>query len=212
MTMLAFLSDVHGDVHALRDALRLIDEMRVAVIVCLGDVVDYGCFPDETIALLAEREIPTLHGNHDRWAITNQSVGTIANDLTPAARRHLKATVPSWSATVDGVRVAAHHARPGSDMHGVMPDASADELHAVLTAANADVLVVGHTHVAMDLRLGERMVVNPGALLREPADGWEGQLPTPGTFGLLELPKKTWTVIRARTGRATEIVRATRSQ
>jgi len=94
------------------------------------------------------------------------------------ARRFLKTTMPSWSATVEGLRVAAHHAQPSNDMHGIMPDASADELHTVLAAADADVLVVCHTHVAMDLRLGERMIVNPGALLREPADGWEGELPT----------------------------------
>lgn len=167
-------------------------------------------FPDETLALLAERKITTLRGNHDRWAVTNKSVGTNASDLAPAARRFLKATIPSWSTTVDGVRIAAHHARPGSDMHGIMPDASSDELHAVLSAADADVLVVGQPHVAMDLRLGERMVVNPGALLREPADGWEGQLPTPGTLGLLELPEKRWTVIRARTGRAADIIKARR--
>ena len=210
MTRIAFVSDVHGDVHALRDALRLIDEMRISVIVCLGDVIDYGCFPDETLALLAEREIPTLRGNHDRWALGNKSMGTNVSDLTLAARRSLKTTVPSWSAAVEGVRVAAYHARPGNDMHGIAPDASADELHTVLAAAAADVVVCGHTHKAMDLRLGERMVVNPGALLREPADGWERELPTPGTFGVLELPERTWTVILARTGQAIEIVRARR--
>ena len=43
--------------------------------------------------------------------------------------------MPSWSATIEGVRVAAHHARPGSDMNGVMPDATADEVDEVLKAA-----------------------------------------------------------------------------
>ncbi len=90
-------------------------------------------------------------------------------------------------------------------MHGVMPDATADQLHEVLHAAEADVVVVGHTHRAMELRLGDRLVLNPGALLRDPADGWERELPTPGTFGVLELPEKRWTVFRARTGGAVEI-------
>ncbi|MBK9129433.1 MAG: metallophosphoesterase family protein [Phycisphaerales bacterium] len=209
-TTIGFISDVHGDVHALRDALRLLDGMGVKQIVCLGDVVDYGVFVDETAALLAARSIPTLRGNHDRWCLTNKSVGTNAADLAPASRRFLEATVPSWSATIEGVRVAAHHARPGSDMHGVMPDATAAELDEVLTAAEADILVVGHTHRAMELRLGDRLVLNPGALLREPADGWERELPTPGTFGVLELPARKWTVFRARTGKPMEIVRAGR--
>lgn len=62
--------------------------------------------------------------------------------------------MPSWSATIEGVRVAAHHARPGNDMHGVMPDATATEVDEVLKAAGADILIVGHTHRAMELRLG----------------------------------------------------------
>ncbi|GMV19762.1 MAG: hypothetical protein AMXMBFR56_79860 [Polyangiaceae bacterium] len=209
-TTIGFISDVHGDVHALRDALRLLDEMGVREIVCLGDVLDYGIFPDETLALLAARSIPTLRGNHDRWCLTNRSVGANAADLEPASRRFLKTTVPSWSATIEGVRVAAHHARPGSDMNGVMPDATAAEVDEVLRAAEADVLVVGHTHRAMELRLGDKLVLNPGALLRDPADGWERQLPTPGTFGVLELPARKWTVFRARTWKPVEIVRAGR--
>jgi putative phosphoesterase len=207
---LGFISDVHGDVHALHDALRLLDAMGVRQILCLGDVVDYGVFPDETLDLLAERAIPTLRGNHDRWCLTSKSMGTNADDLSPAARRFLKTSVPSWSATIEGVRVAAHHARPENDMHGVMPDATAAELDEVLRAANAEVLLLGHTHRAMELRLGDRLVLNPGALLRDPSDGWERELPTPGTFGVLELPAKVWTVIEARTGRPVEIVRAER--
>lgn len=209
-TTIAFVSDLHGDLHALRDALRLLDDMGVREIVCLGDVLDYGIFPDEVISLLAERRIKTLRGNHDRWCLTNKSVGTNVADLEPASKRFLKATVPSWSAAVEGVRVATHHARPGSDMNGVMPDATAAELDEVLKAAEADILVVGHTHRAMELRLGDKLVLNPGALLRDPADGWERELPTPGTFGVLELPARKWTVIRARTGKPVEIVRAGR--
>ncbi len=127
-TTIGFISDVHGDVHALRDALRLLGEMGVREVVCLGDVVDYGAFPDETVAVLAARSIPTLRGNHDRWCLTGKSTGTNAADLEPASRRFLETTVPSWSATIEGLRVAAHHARPGNDMNGVMPDETAAEL------------------------------------------------------------------------------------
>jgi predicted phosphodiesterase len=46
MTRLAFISDVHADVHAVRDALRRIDELGVECIFCCGDLVDYGLFPE----------------------------------------------------------------------------------------------------------------------------------------------------------------------
>ena len=47
---LALVTDVHGDVHALTDALAQIDRLACEQIVCCGDVADYGLFPDETVA------------------------------------------------------------------------------------------------------------------------------------------------------------------
>jgi predicted phosphodiesterase len=60
------------------------------------------------------------------------------------------------------------------------------ELGQMLDDATADVLVVGHTHVPFVRRIGaKRLVANPGALLRSPADGFD--LQAPGTFGVLDI-------------------------
>ncbi len=59
----------------------------------------------------------------------------------------------------------------------------------------------------MEVSVGGRLVVNPGALLREPAEGWEGQVSALGTFGVLDLPAQSWRVYRARTGREVEVAR-----
>lgn len=45
MKRVAFISDVHADVHALRDALASIERLGRDPIVCAGDFVDYGVFP-----------------------------------------------------------------------------------------------------------------------------------------------------------------------
>jgi hypothetical protein len=36
---------------------------------CCCDLVNYGLFPEETLALLRERGIVTIRSNHDRWAL-----------------------------------------------------------------------------------------------------------------------------------------------
>ncbi len=69
---LALLSDIHADLHALQGAFRHIDALGCDGIVCAGDLVDYGLFPDETIQLLISRNIPTIRGNHDRWAASRE--------------------------------------------------------------------------------------------------------------------------------------------
>ena len=213
---LAVVSDVHGDVHALGDALRVIDAMGCDATVCAGDTVDYGLFPNETLALLAERAIPTVRGNHDRWAFDRDYRSGSASELSTASRRFLRATVGSWSFEYDGTRVEVWHARPGSDIEGIAAptaprhplelDVPRPELNASALLRGADVLIVGHTHQAFALRFGDRLIANPGALLRDPAPGAENP-PATGTFGVLELPERRWRVFRAKDGVEVEIVR-----
>jgi diadenosine tetraphosphatase ApaH/serine/threonine PP2A family protein phosphatase len=62
---IAFISDIHGNLPALRAVLADIAEQEVSEIICLGDVVGYGGQPAECVDLLRERGIQTLKGNHD---------------------------------------------------------------------------------------------------------------------------------------------------
>ncbi len=207
---LAIISDVHADVHALRDALAQIERLGCDEIVCAGDVLDWGRFPEATIRELRERRIFTIRGNHDRWAMS-EGHDTSGWDLTPRAIEFLESLPASWTRRIDEVRVAVWHARPRSDMKGIYPDASTTELASQLDRAECDVLVVGHTHVPFARFVDRRLVCNPGALLRDPAEPMEGGMlfdresgkfmpaPAPGggTFGVLELPTLRFTVHRA---------------
>lgn len=235
MTRLAIISDVHADVHAVQDALARIDRMGCDRVVCAGDVVDYGLFPEETIGVLRARGIPCIRGNHDRWAVGRgraddpEGVGAGVHDASgfDLSRNDIAflANLPTrWDAVLDGVRVAVRHGTPKSDMDGIDPRlALGSDVRRWLADADADVLVVGHTHLAFALRAaGGGLVVNPGALLRDPAHRAEAGamlfdpdsgkfVPVPplegGTFGVLELPAKSFTVYRAADGSEVEILR-----
>ena len=81
---IAVFSDVHGNRHALEAALAAIDDLKVDRMICLGDVVGYGAFPNECIEILRERNIPTLAGNHDHAAIDRTDVRYF-NEIARAA-------------------------------------------------------------------------------------------------------------------------------
>jgi len=226
-TRLAIISDVHADVHAVRDTLAQIERLGCSLVVCAGDLVDYGLFPEETIELLGQRKVPCIRGNHDRWAVARdrgEMRDTSGWDLSPRAVGFLSRLPTSWTATIEGVRVAIHHASPGSDMAGIYPDQfTSDDARRVLDAAQADVLLVGHTHIAFAIELlGGGLVANPGALLRDPAEpqesrAWlydadsgrftQGPAPGGGTFGVLDLPSKRFTVHRAVDGTEVDVPR-----
>lgn len=238
MTRLAIVSDVHADVHALIDALAQAERLGCDLIVCAGDIVDYGLFPQETIDLLMEKGLPCIRGNHDRWAVgrgradapeataDGEPRDVSGWDLTPGALRYLAERPPGWDAVIDGTRIAVRHGTPRSDMEGIYPEQmSVEDGRRWLEQARADVLIVGHTHLPFAVNtLGGGLIANPGALLRSPAERQEagawifdpdrgtfvpGPAPGGGTFGVLELPSRRFTVLTASDAAEVEIPRLT---
>jgi len=65
---LAILSDIHGNLEALKEVLRDIEDQQVDDIYCLGDVIGYGPNPRECIELCMNFKL-TLLGNHDNGAL-----------------------------------------------------------------------------------------------------------------------------------------------
>jgi hypothetical protein len=108
-------------------------------------------------------------------------------------------------------------------MEGIYPgEASADDAERWLEQANADVLIVGHTHLPFALTtLAGGLIANPGALLRSnmKPSGWVYDVergryaPAPmesgGTFGVLELPARRFSVYRAVDGEEVDVPRLT---
>ena len=71
---LGLIADIHADTRALEATLRHLEALGVGEILCAGDVVGYGSHPDAAAALLRERSIPCVRGNHDRWALERRQV------------------------------------------------------------------------------------------------------------------------------------------
>ncbi|MCX6825942.1 MAG: metallophosphoesterase family protein [candidate division Zixibacteria bacterium] len=62
---IAFISDIHGNLEALENVLRDIEKEGVEKIHFLGDVVGYGCNPNECVKLVDTHCEVKLLGNHD---------------------------------------------------------------------------------------------------------------------------------------------------
>jgi predicted phosphodiesterase len=62
----AVFSDVHGNLPALEAILADIERGGITDVLCLGDLVGYGPYPNEVAALVRERGIPCLMGNYDQ--------------------------------------------------------------------------------------------------------------------------------------------------
>lgn len=63
--MYAIISDIHSNIEALTEVLKVIEAQKVDRIVSLGDVVGYGAEPNKCCDLVRSITEVTLLGNHD---------------------------------------------------------------------------------------------------------------------------------------------------
>ncbi|MDQ7056450.1 MAG: metallophosphoesterase family protein [Persephonella sp.] len=61
---IAVLSDIHGNIHALEAVERDIKENRIDRIFCLGDIINFGAHPKETLDWVRENCDIVIKGEH----------------------------------------------------------------------------------------------------------------------------------------------------
>jgi len=61
----AVISDIHSNLEALTSFFEAAENLDIDKTVCLGDIVGYNANPNECIALVRERGVQCLLGNHD---------------------------------------------------------------------------------------------------------------------------------------------------
>jgi Calcineurin-like phosphoesterase len=80
---IAVISDIHGDVNALRHVLAEVDRIDAGQIWCLGDIVGLGATdPAAVVDLVRDVCTITLAGNHDRWV-----TGQLSLSMLPLPRQ-----------------------------------------------------------------------------------------------------------------------------
>jgi diadenosine tetraphosphatase ApaH/serine/threonine PP2A family protein phosphatase len=84
----AVMSDVHGNLEALKSVLADIDAQGATEILNLGDMVGYGPEPEACVQLLRERGVPSVLGNHEHGLAEAQARGF----FNPQARMALDRT------------------------------------------------------------------------------------------------------------------------
>jgi putative phosphoesterase len=181
---LGLISDVHGDPVALELAWAHLTVLGAEAIVCAGDLVGYGPRPDEAVAFVTERRIPSVRGNHDRWALRRGPgvFDPFGGGAPSATTLEFLRGLPEHVELPFGRRVGVVvHGAPGDDMEFITRKAHPPKaLRKLLSRLGADLLIHGHTHAPMWHRCDLGLVVNPGSVISAPV------VKTSRTFALVE--------------------------
>ena len=179
---LGLISDIHGDPVALELAWSHLTVMGADRIVCAGDLVGYGPFPDRVVTFLRERQVASVRGNHDRWALERgASVRDEFGGGTPSTEtleflRELPFDLLVEHQTDDRCRSSTRRPAPTwnlSPAKAIRPAVLRGYLHEL----QCELLVVGHTHQPMWFRCPDGLVVNPGSVVSGARSIRRGRLP-----------------------------------
>ncbi|MEO5576286.1 MAG: metallophosphoesterase family protein [Gaiellaceae bacterium] len=206
----AVLSDVHANLHAIEAVLAEVDADGFDAIWFLGDLVGYGPRPNECAALLQERAAICLAGNHDLVVLGKIPIRAFAGEAAAAAR---------WTQTVldDTARsflnsLQPQATAPGAELfHGSPRDPvwdyviSDESAATALALTEAPLVLVGHSHVALEISNGEVLRGNPASAGTRLELGRMRRLLNPGSVGQPRDgdPRAAWLEIDNATARAT---------
>ncbi len=198
---LLFISDLHGNMEALR---AVVEKVKYDRIFCMGDLVDYGPNPMECIDWIRSNNVPTVRGNHDNAVALHVDCGCgyTYKHLSEATREYTWASIGKNEESflrslplklelkLDGIKFLFAHGSPGSFFEYIDPDTPPEKLDEYTEGLNADHLVVGHTHKPAILNASKMTILNPGSVGQPRDMDWRA------SCMVFDTKQKTYEIIR----------------
>lgn len=167
------IADVHSNLAALQAVLK--DMPHVEELICIGDLVGYAAEPNEVVELVRSKRVRVVMGNHDHAAVTRDVGGfnPIAARAALWTSEHLSrenleflSNLPIHLKLSYGKqKLYVVHGSPRDPLDEyVFPDSPNRLLAELVRNLEADILLMGHTHVPMKRLVYGKLVVNPGGV------------------------------------------------
>ncbi|HEY0755183.1 MAG TPA: metallophosphoesterase family protein [Ktedonobacteraceae bacterium] len=175
---LALISDIHGNCFAFDSVLRDIRQQGIEQIVCLGDAIQGGAQPAETLQRLRELNCPVVMGNADAFVLYNDleeppSARQLAvrdwtlAQLSSADKSFMEQFQPTIEVKLEGGKsLLCFHGSPHSFNDIILPQTPDEVVKRYLGGFAATFLTGGHTHTQQMRRLSANVswYFNPGSV------------------------------------------------
>ena len=180
---IAIISDIHGNLEALKATLKDIEERKVEKIICLGDIIAKGVHPKECLALIRTKCEIVLQGNCDIYFSTehrnidemdeqerkrikwNQSL------INKEDREYLLNLPFCYEFYMSGSLVRLFHATPTANNKAVLNVNSIETKYQMFLPSEktqsqdiADIIIYGHIHHPYMDKIYNKTIINVGSV------------------------------------------------
>lgn len=178
----AVISDVHGNLEALKKVIVDINSRGIEHIICLGDTIGKGTHPNECVDLIREHCSIVLRGNTDRYFTQkNDLEGTSdmnkkrviwnKNQLTEENKTYLQQLPFCHEMYISGSLIRLFHATPINDDYIVTNTDSFTIKKQMFYPSKytvsekiADIVIYGHIHYQYLDNLFNKTLINAGSV------------------------------------------------
>lgn len=176
---LAFISDIHGNAHALEAVLEDIEQKRADKIFVLGDLCFRGPEPQRAYEMVMALKTKVIKGNADEWVYRGVSMNEVPEKAYEMMNRERDWTVSRMEQNAveslhqlpeevkyeyGGIKIHGFHATPYSLFENVPPDSENSKLKEKLMQEDADIYLYAHIHLPFIRTFDGKTFVNLGSV------------------------------------------------
>ena len=180
---IAIISDIHGNLEALKSTLQDIERRNVDKVICLGDIISKGVHPSECIKLIKEKCEIVLQENCDaHFSAEHNNLDTMSEEeqkrikwnqslITEKDREYLINLPFSYEFFMSGSLVRLFHATNKANNKVVLNVNDIETKYDMFlpsenTSSNkvADVVIYGHIHHPYMDKIYNKTLINVGSV------------------------------------------------
>ena len=176
MEKIAIISDIHGNLEALKSVLIDIKKENINNIYCLGDIIGKGMHPNECFGMISDNTKVIVRGNFEKWIGLESDYAskvwcfnrTLLNNDT---YRGIRSLPFSYEFYLSGRLVRLFHATPYDINKKIFAFSNNEALKSMfykpldtVIDGYSDVAIYGHTHNAFVSSLYNRTLINAGSV------------------------------------------------
>ena len=181
MDKIAIISDIHGNLEALKIVLNDIKKRKIKNIYCLGDIVGKGTHQEECVKLIMNNCQVAILGNNDNFfsktwdielsEIDKKRYNWSHNKLSTESINYLINLPFCYEFYLSGRLIRLFHAHPECNYGFIGNIDTLDRLYELFlpsenTISNnkADIVVYGHIHTQYLQKIYNRTIINTGSV------------------------------------------------
>lgn len=182
------ISDIHSNIIALEETFKRFETEKVEKVICIGDVIGIGPYPEKCVQFLMDNKhmiLSYVKGNHENYLLNgitrrnhNEKGAKPLSDeemethiwnhskIDEQQKDFIKKLKYRDKVVIEGKRIVIEHypMDENNKFKKFHKNPSAIEIKELFEDKNADIYLFGHTHKIYYCNNNEKYYINPGSL------------------------------------------------